>query len=161
MVVLSLKTELDVAELLLAHGWLPEDVNSVLVFPLPNAIFHALNSKSYLAIDRDVANAVATPTTVYRARQLLESAGWQDSELDSLLKPYLYGGDAWANQTMHIPTDPQLEHAVPPLPKPLRWVNPALGSPSLSLYRRTMALKRMGSLALVIILVITAVVWLG
>lgn len=161
MAVLSLKTELDVAELLLTEGWFPAEINSILVFPLPNAIFRHLTRKNNLSIDIDVTKVTsATPTTIYRARQLLTSAGWLDRELDSLLKPYLYGDNAWANQTIHAPSQ-DMSSIQRSLPKPLYWVNPAIKTPSLNRYRRTNALKRIGSLAMVISLVIIAVVLLG
>ncbi|MBT9316989.1 hypothetical protein [Leptothoe spongobia] len=159
MAVLSLKTELDVAELLLANGWLPEEINSILVFPLPNAIFGHLSAGNHQSMDSNVRKAtVATPTTIFRARQLLESAGWLDGELNSLLKPYLYGNDAWAHQTIH-PPDPRQNNIR--LPKPLRWVDPARQTISLKHYRRTMAIKRIGSLTLVITLVAIAIALLA
>lgn len=154
MAVLSLKTEWDVAELLLVEGWFPEEINGILVFPLPKAAFRHLGSQHCLATDGDVIQATAaTPTTIYRARQLLESAGWLDRELDSLLKPYLYGDDAWANQTIHK----TIYNAETQLPR-----NDQVPSRQLRRsYRHTMALKRIGSLALVITLVFMAVVWLA
>ncbi|MEM7794182.1 MAG: hypothetical protein AAF579_06965 [Cyanobacteria bacterium P01_C01_bin.118] len=159
MAVLSLKTELDVAELLLTEGWFPEEINSILVFPLPNAIFRHLARKNGLSINVDVIKVTsATPTTIYRARQLLMSAGCLDRELDSLLKPYLYGDDAWVNQTIHAPSQ-DINNAQHSLLKPLLWVNPA--AQSLKRYQRNMALKRIGSLAMVIALVVIVVILLG
>ncbi|NEQ51655.1 MAG: hypothetical protein F6K11_16200 [Leptolyngbya sp. SIO3F4] len=159
MAVLSLKTELDVAEQLLAKGWFPEEINSILVFPLPTTIFCHLESDYCQSENRDVTKAtVATPTTIFRARQLLGSAGWLDIELDSLLKPYLCGDDAWAKQTIHTPDAKRSDIS---LPKPLRWVDPTLQRVSLKHYRRTMAIKRIGSLAMVISTVAIAVLLLG
>ncbi len=154
MTVLSLKTELDVAELLLSEGWFPEEINGVLVFPLPSAAFHQLDSKNHPVTNSDVIKATAvTPTTLYRARQLLESAGWLDRELDSLLKPCLYSIDPWANQTVN--------HLQGPHTHPL-WSNTSEAPlPTLRRYRRTMALKRMVSLFLVMLFVSIAVVLFG
>ena len=143
--MLSLKTEWDVAELLLLEGWLPEEINGILVFPLPRAAFYHMGHQNF----SDAEAAVATPTAIYRARQLLESAGWLERELDSLLKPYLYGGDVWANQTIHH-REPVAES--PDVASPGSW---------LASYRRTMAFKRLGSLALVMTSVVTAVVCVG
>lgn len=160
MAVLSLKTELDVAELLLTEGWYPKEINSILVFPLPNAIFRHLEQKNNLSINADVTKVTnITPTTIYRARQRLASAGWLDREIDSLLKPCLYGDNAWAHQTIHAPRHPI--HHDQPLPKPLPWVNPNIKISSLHRYRRTMALRRIGSLAMVMALVIMAVTLWG
>ncbi len=139
--MLSLKTEWDVAELLLLEGWIPEEINGILVFPLPRAVFHHMGHRNF----SDAEAAAVTPTTIYRARQLLESAGWLDQELDSLLKPYLYGGDAWANQTIH--------HREISVERP--------ATAGLGRYRRTMAFKRLGSLALVMTSVITVVMCCG
>ncbi len=159
MAVLSLKTELDVAELLVTEGWLPEEINGILVFPLPGAVFCQLKTVNCQKVDGDIIEAATvTPTTIYRARQLLESAGWQERELDSLLKPYLYGGDAWANQTINLPdgstddTGVSSSRTGPSLPLLL---------PSLGHYRRTMALRRILSLVFVIVLVSVTVILLG
>ena len=104
MTVLSLKTELDVARLLWSEGWLPEDINGILVFPLPRAAFRHLGIQSCASTDSDVIKATrVTPTTLYRARQLLVAAGWLDRELDSLLKPCVYSFDPWVTQTIHDP----------------------------------------------------------
>ena len=145
MPVLSLKTELDVAELLINKGWFPEEINSILVFPLPRAAFHQIDNQNHPITDGDVIKAtVATPTTLFRARQLLESAGWLDQELNSLLKPCLYNIDPWANQTL----------------RPVPMAAPVnihhgynIKSRQLQHYRWEMALKRILSLALVIGLV--------
>ncbi len=155
MTVLSLKTELDVAELLLTEGWFPEEINGILVFPLPSSAFHQLDSKNHPVTDNDVIKATAvTPTTLYRARQLLESAGWLDRELDSLLKPCLYIIDPWANQTVkHI--------QLPDNPANCRRNNSKALLPKLRRYRRTMALKRIISLLIVILLVSIAVILFG
>lgn len=171
MAVLSLKTELDVAQLLLEKGWIPEEINGILVFPLPGAVFRYLDRENYQSADGDVIKATSvTPTTIYRARQLLESAGWLDWELDSLLKPYLYGGDPWANQTIHSPTHPRHQTISSPLlphQRLYRWLYRwpvsqfPLSNHSLGAYRRAMALKRMVSLSLVIVLVAVVVVLLG
>ena len=145
MPVLSLKTELDVAELLINKGWFPEEINGILVFPLPRAAFYQIDSQNHPITDSDVIKAtVATPTTLYRARQLLESAGWLDQELNSLLKPCLYNMDPWANQTIR-PV---------PLAAPAN-IHHSHGtkSPQLRHYRWKMALKRIFSLTLVILLV--------
>lgn len=150
MTVLSLKTELDVARLLWAEGWLPEDINGILVFPLPRAAFRHLGIKSCASTDSDVIKATrVTPTTLYRARQLLAAAGWLDRELDSLLKPCVYSFDPWATQTIHDPaidTDLQCsqQELIP-----------------LSHYRLKMALKRVTSLVSIIILVAIAVFIFG
>ena len=102
MTVLALKTELDVAKLLLSEGWIPEEINSILAFPLPRAVFHQLGGKNKAADADDVIKAtIATPTTLYRARQLLISAGWLEQELESLLKPCLYSQAPWNDQTIH------------------------------------------------------------
>ncbi len=157
MSALSLKTELDVAELLLTEGWFPGEINGVLVFPLPQAAFHQLGNQTHQKNDGDVIKATTiTPTTLHRARQLLASAGWRDKELDSLLKPCLYTIDPWANQAIHnnqldyqgCPPHNRLNHRETPLP-------------TLHQYRRTMALKRIVSLTLVIAFVSIAVVVLG
>ncbi|MEO0397402.1 MAG: hypothetical protein AAF243_15655 [Cyanobacteria bacterium P01_A01_bin.137] len=165
MAVLSLKTELDVAELLLTEGWLPKEINGILVFPLPGAVFCQLKPVNCQEIDGDVIEAAtATPTTIYRARQLLESAGWQEQELDSLLKPYLYGGDAWANLTINLPNGSRNDQGVtPPLLGPSLLSGPSRLSflPSLGHYRRTMALRRILSLVFVIALVSVTVILLG
>lgn len=165
MAILSLKTELDVAELLLTKGWSPEEINSILVFPLPKAIFRHLGSQNCQLTDSNVRKAtVVTPTTIFRARQLLEATGWSDRELASLLKPYLCGYDAWAHQTIHLPKP---KHSDVPSPKPLRWVEPVLATISPMHYRhtialrRTMAIKRISSLVLVITTVAVAVILLG
>ena len=165
MAILSLKTELDVAELLLTKGWSPEEINSILVFPLPKAIFRHLGSQNCQLADSNDRKATAViPTTIFRARQLLEPAGWSDRELDSLLKPYLYGDDAWAHQTIHLP---DLRHSKVLLPKPLELVEsapPTMGSlhcRHIIALRRTMALKRISSLVLVITTVAVAVALLG
>ncbi|MEA5462617.1 hypothetical protein [Leptothoe sp. PORK10 BA2] len=163
MAVLSLKTELDVAQILLDKGWIPEEINGILVFPLPRAAFHHLGSENCQSADDDVIKATSiTPTTIYRARQLLESAGWLDRELDSLLKSYLYGDDAWANQTIHSPAI-QRQPKLSPYFRLYHW--PASQFPwpdrSLGAYRRAMALKRLVSLTLVIILVSVVVLLLG
>lgn len=158
MTVLSLKTELDVAELLLAAGWLPEEINGILVFPLPRAAFHQISSENDQLDGSDVIKATAvTPTRFYQAQQLLQSAGWLDRELESLLEPYLYSRDPWANQTIHSPTHSPESHSEhsPSAHSPEGEI-PAIGR-----YRRTMALKRVVSLALVITLVIVAVVLFG
>ena len=157
MSVLSLKTELDVAELLLTEGWFPEEINGILVFPLPRAAFHQLGSRNEKIKDGDVIKATAvTPTTLYRARHLLASAGWLDRELDSLLRPCLYSIDPWANQTIHsIRPDCQGNAAH-------HGSNYGVGPlPTLRQYRRIMALKRIVSLALVITFVSMTVVLLG
>ncbi|ESA32142.1 hypothetical protein N836_26410 [Leptolyngbya sp. Heron Island J] len=152
MPVLSLKTELDVAELLLTNGWFPEEINGVLVFPLPRAAFHQIDNHNHPITGSDVIKAtVATPTTLYRARQLLESAGWLDRELDSLLKPCVYTLDPWAGQTIRPvsiagPVNTNCSHST----KTLR----------LRRYRWTMALRRILSLAFVILLVLMTVFFL-
>ncbi|EKU97634.1 hypothetical protein Lepto7375DRAFT_6849 [Leptolyngbya sp. PCC 7375] len=151
MTVLSLKTELDVAEFLLSKGWFPEEINGILVFPLPSAAFSQLGSKNHQILNSDVIKATdVTPTTLCRARQLLESAGWVERELDSLLKPCLYSVDPWANQTIHHyeATHQRCGYLGDPLP-------------TLNHYRRAMALKRIVSLALVITMVSVAVVFFG
>ena len=161
MAVLSLRTELDVAQLLLEKEWIPEEINGVLVFPLPGAVFRHLDCENCQSTEGDVIKATSvTPTTIYRARQLLESAGWLDWELDSLLKPYLYGENAWANQTIHSPAHTQHREFTAPLwTRPYRWLyrwplsRMPLSSRSLGAYRRAMALKRIASLTLVITLV--------
>ncbi|MBX2864221.1 MAG: hypothetical protein KTR27_11780 [Leptolyngbyaceae cyanobacterium MAG.088] len=158
MGALSLKTELDVAELLISKGWFPNEINGILVFPLPRAAFHQLNSKNYQSTDDDVIKATCvTPTTLYRARQLLASAGWLDRELNSLLKPCLYSLDPWANQT--IKTADQANYQSPittsyysPKEIPLPTHHP---------YRWTMALKRVVSLGVVIACVCMAVAIFG
>lgn len=156
MAVLSLKTELDVAALLLTAGWLPEEINAILVFPLPRAAFHQLGSKIYPLSETDVIRATeVSPTRLCRARQLLKSAGWLERELDSLLKPYLCD-DPWANQVIHTGGHTSgLGHG-----RHLRSSHRAF-LPTLSQYRRTMALKRVGSLLAVITFVAVAVVVLG
>ena len=151
MTVLSLKTELDVAEFLLSKGWFPEEINGILVFPLPSAAFYQLGSKNHPIVNSDVIKATTvTPTTLFRARQLLEAAGWVDRELDSLLKPCLYSVDPWANQTIHHceATHQRFGYLGDPLP-------------TLNHYRRAMAFKRIVSLALVITMVSVAVVLFG
>ena len=149
MTVLSLKTELDVARLLLAEGWFPEDINGILTFPLPRAAFHHLGIKNGDSAEDDVIKATpATPTTLYRARQLLESAGWLDRELDSLLKPGWYSLDPWVNQTIH---DTEINDCSKQL----------AAQSSLGRYRLKMALKRMTSLVLLIMMVAAAVVLFG
>lgn len=161
MTVLSLKTELDVAKLLLAEGWFPEEINGILVFPLPGAAFHHVSSQKRQTSSSDVIKATTvTPTALHRARQLLRSAGWLDNELESLLKPCLYSYDPWANQTLGHPEVRGVYQRVPSA-NPLRWVEFPLPTMSLGQYRRTMALKRLVSLALVIMAVSTAVVILG
>ena len=71
MAVLSLKTELDVAELLVTEGWLPEEINGILVFPLPGAVFCQLKTVNCQKVDGDIIEAATvTPTTIYRARQI-------------------------------------------------------------------------------------------
>ncbi|MEM7065487.1 MAG: hypothetical protein AAF572_20265 [Cyanobacteria bacterium P01_B01_bin.77] len=157
MTVLALKTELDVAELLLAEGWLPEEINGILVFPLPRAAFHYVSDENSQQYGSDVIKATTvTPTTFYRARQLLQSAGWLDRELESLLKPCLH--DPWADQTTH-----RLEsHSDYPLiTHPLGWGKLPMPTLPLGHYRCTMALKRFVSLAVVITLVVTTVVLFG
>ena len=150
MAVLALKTELDVAQLLLAEGWIPEEINGILAFPLPRAAFHQLGNKSEATHKSDVVKAtLATPTTLYRARQLLLSAGWLDRELESLLKPYLYSQAPWSNQA---------SRQVRGKPPAGWWSSPTL---SLRHYRRTMALKRVVSLSGVITAVSIAVAVLG
>ncbi|MBE9070980.1 hypothetical protein IQ260_30545 [Leptolyngbya cf. ectocarpi LEGE 11479] len=159
MAVLSLKTELDVAELLLAKGWLPEEINGILVFPLPRAAFHHLSIENSHPYDSDVIKATAvTPTKLYQARQLLQSAGWLDRELESLLKPCLYSRDPWANQTVH---SFESRGNYPRATNSLGWGKPPIPTMSFGHYRRIMALKRIVSLALVITLVIVAVVSFG
>lgn len=159
MAVLSLKTELDVAELLLAEGWLPEEINGILVFPLPRAAFHHLITENSQLHGSDVIKATAvTPTTLYQARQLLQSAGWLDRELESLLKPCLYSRDPWANQTVHS-FESRGEYLLST--NPLGWGQSPMPVISFERYRRTMALKRVVSLALVITLVIVVVVFFG
>jgi hypothetical protein len=156
MFVLSLKTELDVAELLLTEGWFPEEINGILVFPLPGAAFHQLGSNNHQKTDSDVIKAtVVTPTTLYRARQLLTAAGWLDRELDSLLKPCLYSVDPWANQVIQTTA---VNHRSTPtgIPPTMSYGE----SPLLTFgrYRRTMAIV---SLALVITLVSAAIALFG
>ncbi len=159
MSVLSLKTELDVAQLLLTEGWFPEEINGILVFPLPGAAFHQLGSRNHQTKDGDVLKATAvTPTTLYRARQLLASAGWLDRELDSLLKPCLYSIDPWANQTIHI-IKPASDYQGNADHQASDYREASLLT--LRQYRRAMALKRIVSLALVIMFVSIAVVILG
>ncbi|MEL6131099.1 MAG: hypothetical protein AAFR30_14500 [Cyanobacteria bacterium J06628_4] len=156
MAVLSLKTELDVAELLVTEGWLPEEINGILVFPLPGAVFCQLKAINCQEIDGDIIKAATvTPTTIYRARQLLESAGWQERELDSLLKPYLYGGDAWANLTINLPNGSGDDGVNLPLSR----TGPS--RPFLGRYRRTRALRRILSLVFVIALVSVTVILFG
>ena len=151
MTVLSLKTELDVAQVLLAEGWLPEDINGILVFPLPRAAFCHLGIKSCALTDSDVIKATrATPTTLYRARQLLEAAGWFDRELDSLLKPCVYSFDPWATQTIH---DPAIDNYL--------QCSKEEEARSLRHYRLKMAFKRVTSLVSIIILVAIAVLIFG
>ena len=160
MAVLSLKTELDVAELLLTEGWFPAEINGILVFPLPGAVFCQLKPVNCPEIDGDIIKAATvTPTTIYRARQLLESAGWQERELDSLLKPYLYGGDAWANQIIHL-SDGSVDNEEAMSPPSSGPSLPSL-LPFLGHYRRTMALRRILSLVCVMILVSVTVVLFG
>lgn len=159
MAVLSLKTELDVAELLLTEGWLPEEINGILVFPLPGAVFCQLKTVNCQEIDGDIVEAATvTPTTIYRARQLLASAGWQERELDSLLKPYLYGGDAWANLTINLSDGSGDAGGVS---SPSSGPSPSAFLPSLGHYRRTMALRRILSLVFVIVLVSVTVIVFG
>ncbi|MEM9809538.1 MAG: hypothetical protein AAF959_30180 [Cyanobacteria bacterium P01_D01_bin.56] len=135
MPVLTLKTELDVAALLLAQGWFPEEINGILVFPLPRSAFRCLSDESCPAADTDVINATAvTPTAICQARQLLESSGWMQRELDSLLKPYGSEGAAAIYGS---------------------WPR------GLGRYRRRMALRRILSLALVMGVCFLAVVALG
>ncbi|MEM1238343.1 MAG: hypothetical protein AAGI45_00730 [Cyanobacteria bacterium P01_H01_bin.26] len=135
MSVLTLKTELDVAALLLAQGWFPEEINGILVFPLPRSAFRYLSDESCPAADTDVVKATdVTPTTISQARQLLESSGWMQRELDSLLKPY--GSEGAAVIYGHLPR-------------------------GLGRYRRRMALRRILSLALVMGAGFLAVVVLG
>ena len=156
MTVLSLKTELDVAKLLLDEGWIPEDINGVLVFPLPKAAFHHLGIKNDLSTDSDVVTATrVTPTTLYRAKQLLESAGWLDHELDSLLKPCVYSFDPWATQTIHDAVSEA--HSQPLKIQPLQPDN----LPPLEHHRLKMALKRIISLLSIITLTFTAVLVFG
>lgn len=158
MPVLSLKTELDVAELLLSKGWFPEEINGILVFPLPSAAFHQLDSTNYPITNSDVVKATSvTPTTLYRARQLLESAGWLDRELNSLLKPCLYSIDPWANQT--VKHSQLLDSPLPDSPAPANYSEITLKA--LRHYRWTMAVKRVVSLLLVILLVAMAVALWG
>ena len=135
MAVLTLKTELDVAALLLDKGWFPEEINGILVFPLPRAAFRCLDSESCPAADTDVIKATAvTPRAICRARQLLKSSGWMQRELDSLLKP----SRCWPGSE-----------------------RPAATHSPLSRYRRRMAFGRILSLALVMGAVFWAVVALG
>ena len=183
MTVLSLKTELDVARLLWSEGWLPEDINGILVFPLPRAAFRHLGIKSGVSTDSDVINATrVTPTTLYRARQLLVAAGWLDRELDSLLKPCTYSFDPWATQTIHDPavdnylgiTDPRDDFSceissnsnsarpVHPLNQQSHYLQCSQQELTpLSHYRLKMALKRVTSLVSIIILVTIAVFIVG
>ena len=157
MTVLSLKTELDVAKTLLAEGWFPEEINGILVFPLPRAAFCQLNGQNYQVIDSDIVQAAgATPTTLYRARQLLQSAGWLDKELNSLLKPYLYSLDSWANQTLHAFKSKNASIYSTSHLGCMEFPGPPLGH-----HRRTMALRRIGSLSLAILAVSVAVVFWG
>lgn len=156
MAVLSLKTELDVAELLLAEGWIPEEINSVLAFPLPRAAFHQLGNENAINHRSDVIKATpTTPATLYRARQRLLSAGWRDRELESLLKPYLYSQDPWSNQTIHQLQSDRWQQAAD---HPSWWQSP---TPSLQQYRRAMARKRLVSLGCVIASVFITVAIFG
>lgn len=157
MTVLSLKTELDVAEILLAEGWLPEEINGILVFPLPRAAFFQLHGQKCRIKDSDIVKATAvTPTTFYRARQLLKSAGWLDRELNSLLKSCLYSFDPWANQQIH---NLDLQNNSIHFNGCLSRVETPL--PMFDHYCRSMALKRIGSLTLVISVVSAAVIILS
>ena len=160
MMVIALKTELDVAILLLANGWLPDEINSILVFPLPEAALHGLwpknNPFNQVGVTKDTP---ATPTTLYRARQLLQGAGWREQELNSLLKPCLYSVDPWLNQTLHSPVQPCLEP--PASTASWHWLNTPRATVSLQKYRQTMALKRLVSLGLIITGVCVAIMLAG
>lgn len=144
MTAISLKTELDVAKLLLTKGWKPEEINAILVFPLPRAAFHSLLPENHLPSQEDVTKATAiTPHALSVARQVLLAAGWLDQELTSLLKPCLHSINPWRNQ-IH-PSQPQPPENLWP------WLETTTPSVSLQQYRRTMAIKRMGSLGVIIL----------
>ena len=158
MTAIALKTELDVAELLLGKGWLPEEINSILVFPLPEAVFRSLLPGNQHFCKGDVLKATSTsPKALYRARQLLLTAGWLDQELNSLLKPCLHIVDPWLNQKLHTPEQPDQ----PPLTGPRHWLETSTPTVSLQQYRRTMAMKRIGSLGFIITGVCLAVMLTG
>lgn len=153
MAAIALRTELDVAEVLLEKGWLPEEINSVLVFPLPGAAFCCFLSKN-CDVDRrfsgdDVIKATfTTPSRLHRARHLLLAAGWLEQELNSLLKPCLCSVAPWRSQTL-----PVLRNQPSP-----PWLRISRLSVSLQQYRRTMAVRRLGSLGLVIMGVVLSVI---
>ncbi|MEM6252222.1 MAG: hypothetical protein AAF821_04805 [Cyanobacteria bacterium P01_D01_bin.156] len=135
MTAIALRTELDVAELLLAKGWLPEEINSILEFPLPKAAFHHLPTARATHQQPAVTKVTATP--VQYARQILQAAGWLEQELDSLLKPCLPTINPWLNQTVQAQS-------------PTAWLKLASPAVSLQQYRRTMAIKRLSSFSCVI-----------
>ncbi len=157
MTAIALRTELDVAELLLARGWLPEEINSVLVFPLPGAAFCSLLPESQFSRKDDVIKATAiTPEVLHRARQLLLAAGWPKQELNSLLKPGFCSIDPGLN-----PVVPEQADQESPQPSSCHWLKTSTPTVSLQQYRRTMAAKRVGSLGLVIMGVCLAVMLTG
>lgn len=152
MLAIALKTELDVAALLLDKGWLPEEINDILAFPLPETVFHSLLSQTPAATQGRVTKVTsATPTTLHRARQLLQNAGWLEPELNSLLKPHLYR--PWRHTTVSRLS----QQAV----APWHWLPSVSQTIAMPKYRRIMALKRISSLGLVIAGVCTAVMLAG
>ncbi|NEP61566.1 MAG: hypothetical protein F6K31_32210 [Symploca sp. SIO2G7] len=152
MSVLPLKTELDVAEILLAEGWFPEEINSVLFFPLPDIAFCYLGSKHGQSHPNDVTrSAPATLTLLYRARQLLTAAGWLDQELNPLLKPCSSRQEPWAHPTFHW-HDHHYSGAFRP------GLASFMPTGLLQQYRRTLTLKRLVSFGLIVTTVGAAVI---
>ncbi|MEM9807013.1 MAG: hypothetical protein AAF959_17240 [Cyanobacteria bacterium P01_D01_bin.56] len=162
MAAIALKTELDVAELLLARGWVPQEINSILVFPLPRAAFCNLLPVNCTFSKGPVTKVTAvTPNALRDARRLLLAAGWLEQELNSLLKPCLHSIDPWLNQTLHRSTTPRQKQPPSSTLNLRYWLGTSTQTLSLQQHRYTMAMKRMGSLGFLITGVCLVVILAG
>lgn len=162
MAAIALKTELDVAELLLSRGWLPEEINSILVFPLPGAAFYNLLPVNCTFSKGTVTKATAiTPNALRDARQLLLAAGWLEQELNSLLKPCLHSIDPWFNQTRHRSATPWQKQPSSSDLNLRHRLGASTQTRALQTYRYTMAVKRMGSLGFLMTGICLAIILAG
>jgi hypothetical protein len=147
-----LKTEFDLARVLLDAGWQPAHINSVLQFPLTEADYKQLGTQSLFFLMSDPRLAQESRLKGKKAAaKILARQGWIEIEIDALLKPNrafepYYFSDFQNDFDRVEPATPKAQ----PKAKPPRSVTQKK-SGTMRQYRQQMALNRLLGLLLVII----------
>jgi hypothetical protein len=147
-----LKTEFDLARVLLDAGWQPAQINGVLQFPLTEDEFKQLGAESLFFLMSDPRLAQESRVKGKKAAaQILARQGWIEIEIDALLKP----NRAFAPYYFSDFQNDFARTAIPELIPQPPTQSPSSATTSkprtMRQYRQQMALNRLLGLLLVIV----------